>query len=835
MANVLANRVKVSTATTGTTSPITLGSAITGYQTFADGGISDGDVVRYTIVDGDAWEIGTGTYTATGTTLSRTLTESSTGALLSLSGSNVEVFITAANEDLVLKDSSGFIGVGTNSPNRPITIETNDTSLLGALKIRNAGTGDASLFFNVPSAVWAIGIDNSDGDKFKISNDLSGADVGTGTKLTIDASGNLLVGKTDTGVTTSGTIVQSNGSTWKIRDGNAPLFLKRLTSDGDIAAFYKDGTKVASIGNSGTALLFENPNANSYFAFHANNQSNGIYFQDGTTKNLAPYSARTNEFDLGNSAARWKDLHLSGNAYIGGDVQIFHQTASTWRGITVRNNGDTNEVTIDGQSSDGTQRLIIYGETSSQGFLNPTNNSWKLRIPNSGSFTRDSIYTIWDSGNHGSGSGLDADTLDGVQGSSFLRSDATDTFTNLSGTSLDVSGELEGQYIGVGNTSDTSGYGLSLYSGGTAGQPTYGMMFAGTSTFGTHGQVSGNWATYFTMNNSSNRGWIFRNVDTGNVASIENTGIATFPSIHVSDYIYHTGDTDSYMGFSSANVIKLTVGGSSEVTVNTTGVRLGDTGNGYFQPVSGTYGSIQIDGGAHGGYEGYSIGGRAVFMHDNASSTGIYNDVDNEWLIDFTHNGNTRLFNNGSVKVTIASTYMEMSQHLDLNNYDIYGCDQLFHHGDTNTYMQFHASDQWRVVVGGTERLEVKNSSPHVYVTGDLTVTGSISGGGAGVAYYANVDGTGTVNLRRSSGLSSITDLANGEYRPNLSPTLSTSSHAPVSGGSQSPNSSGSPWQCWGSICTTLTTSSFEVYCAGAGTTGTTRLDWDVLTLVGNH
>lgn len=103
----LYNRVRQFTATAGT-GTVTLGAAYSNaWFTFAEAGVANGDVVRYIIEDGSDFEIGLGTYTSAGTTLSRdTVTASKIGGTagttkITLSGSAV-VRIDAAKEDLDL-------------------------------------------------------------------------------------------------------------------------------------------------------------------------------------------------------------------------------------------------------------------------------------------------------------------------------------------------------------------------------------------------------------------------------------------------------------------------------------------------------------------------------------------------------------------------------------------------------------------------------------------------------------------------------------------------------------------------------------------------------------
>jgi hypothetical protein len=134
--NVLANLARVTTATAGT-GTLTLGAAVVGWLTFAQAGVATGAVVTYAIEDANGGhEIGQGTYTAAGTTLTRSLIYRSTGAgntaAISLSGS-AQVYITPAAEDL----TASFL---------PLT----GGSLSGGLSIRSASS---AAMLNVGGAV----------------------------------------------------------------------------------------------------------------------------------------------------------------------------------------------------------------------------------------------------------------------------------------------------------------------------------------------------------------------------------------------------------------------------------------------------------------------------------------------------------------------------------------------------------------------------------------------------------------------------------------------------------------------------------------------------------
>lgn len=102
MALVLADRVRETSTTTGT-GTVTLGGAVVGFQTFA--AIGDGNVTYYTIAGQGTseWEVGIGTYTSSGTTLSRDtiLSSSNSGLAVNFSAGLKDVFVVYPSERAV--------------------------------------------------------------------------------------------------------------------------------------------------------------------------------------------------------------------------------------------------------------------------------------------------------------------------------------------------------------------------------------------------------------------------------------------------------------------------------------------------------------------------------------------------------------------------------------------------------------------------------------------------------------------------------------------------------------------------------------------------------------
>jgi hypothetical protein len=110
MAFVLKDRVKETTTTTGT-GTVTLAGASDGFQAFS--AIGDGNTTYYVITDNNDWEVGIGTYTLSGTTLSRdTILESSnSGSAVNWGAGEKDVFVTyPSSTSVYASNNSGTVG-----------------------------------------------------------------------------------------------------------------------------------------------------------------------------------------------------------------------------------------------------------------------------------------------------------------------------------------------------------------------------------------------------------------------------------------------------------------------------------------------------------------------------------------------------------------------------------------------------------------------------------------------------------------------------------------------------------------------------------------------------
>jgi len=114
----LTNLARMTTPTAGT-GTLTLGAAVPGFLTFANSGVLNGDVVSYGITDGNNSEVGTGTYSSTGPTLTRSVTKSTNAdAAIALSGT-AQVFVCIRSEDYVSRSGDTLTGDLTINKSSP--------------------------------------------------------------------------------------------------------------------------------------------------------------------------------------------------------------------------------------------------------------------------------------------------------------------------------------------------------------------------------------------------------------------------------------------------------------------------------------------------------------------------------------------------------------------------------------------------------------------------------------------------------------------------------------------------------------------------------------------
>ena len=148
----LANRAKMTISSTGTGN-ITLASAVAGYQSFLDAGVSDNDVIRYIIEDnnGADWEIGTAAVSNNSTVLVRTVEESSAAnnAALNLT-SSAKVFI-----GVTAKDLDNAAPIFTTTPPASLGLQT-DGSTAVTLNAK-AYDENAGIPINYSWDAWATG------------------------------------------------------------------------------------------------------------------------------------------------------------------------------------------------------------------------------------------------------------------------------------------------------------------------------------------------------------------------------------------------------------------------------------------------------------------------------------------------------------------------------------------------------------------------------------------------------------------------------------------------------------------------------------------------------
>ena len=213
------------------------------------------DSIDFILVLGDVLSIGTPSdATVTNAKLALTAGSAGTPTISTAADTNTGIFFPAADTigfaeggtEVMRIDSSGQVGIGTSSPLAQLSVQTTAGSNTGFLRFNDVTYGGQIRF----------------GKNEGISNDAVLGTWGANNtliftdsteRMRIDSSGNVLIKKSTTAFGTAGYLF---GDSVELIRPNELLNCNRLTTDGELIAFYQDSVKEGNISVSGNTVSY---------------------------------------------------------------------------------------------------------------------------------------------------------------------------------------------------------------------------------------------------------------------------------------------------------------------------------------------------------------------------------------------------------------------------------------------------------------------------------------------------------------------------------------------------------------------------------------------------
>jgi hypothetical protein len=208
-------------------------------------------------------------------------------------------------------DTSGNLGIGTSTPSAEIPLtafysSTSQMHLGGAGNLVSNNTYfNGSAWVNRNAAVGGSVVQLGTDGSFAFRRAGTGASPTLSYSAVIDASGNLLVGKTSVGSSFIGSELNPTGYVVTSCVSDFCGYFNRTTTDGGILQFRKDNATVGSIGTDGGTIYFSGPSAGG-FKISYYNATNATIFPVTTTGAIAD-----GLHDIGYSASRFRDIYAT--------------------------------------------------------------------------------------------------------------------------------------------------------------------------------------------------------------------------------------------------------------------------------------------------------------------------------------------------------------------------------------------------------------------------------------------------------------------------------------------------------------------------------------------